>query len=417
MKILYLTQNFPPEPGTTRTYEQALSLVKLNHEVTVVTTMPYYPSGRIHNGYRGRLCLKQKTEGLTLIRIWSFPAANRGRFLRIISHLSFGIMAQFTGIILKRHDLVISRVPNIGTDLAGIVIAFLKRSKLLLELEDVIPDNLAMLGISDKSDFSRLLSIYYKVIYRLVDVIAVIGSGPKQVLIEKGVKPDRILIWPNAARKKEENDDKILTLPKNLKPEGRFVVMYSGSFSSYYDIPNIINAAEILQDMNPTVIFMLTGSGFEWEAVRKSIADKKIQNVILAGIVPQSELSSYFMIADIFLNSLAGKSIPKCYHNHFSAKICEYLMEGKPVISIENGPVCGDILREIGAGFPVPAGNPGALAERISYFAENRDETIQSGNRAKEYAVTNLDRQIVAEKFLNELTQRLKLISSIIQSS
>jgi colanic acid biosynthesis glycosyl transferase WcaI len=409
MKILYLSQNFPPEPGTTRTYEQALSLVRMGHEVTIITTMPYYPSGRILSGYRGKFLLRQKTEGMRVIRVWSFPAANKGKLFRIISHLSFGMMAQFTGLLIRRHDLVISRVPNIGTDLAGIIIASVKRSKHLLELEDIIPDNLTMLGISDTSSFSLLLSKYYKAIYRLVDVIAVIGSGPRQVLIEKGVKPEKILIWSNAAAKIEKKSSTALKLPGNPNIHDKFIVMYSGSFSTYYDIPNIINAAELLQNHHPEILFLLTGSGYDWETVSKSIQNRNLHNVILAGIVPQSELFAYFTIAGIFLNSLAGKIVPKCYHNHFSAKICEYLMAGKPVISIENGPVCGDILMEIGAGFPVPAGNPEALAKRILYFAENKDIAIECGNRARQYAISNLDRQIVAGKFMEELSLKLAI--------
>lgn len=139
------------------------------------------------------------------------------------------------------------------------------------------------------------------------------------------------------------------------------------------------------------------------------LKDNRRNALIVRLDVPQSEVYSFFNLADLFLNSLAGKSVPKCYHNHLSAKMCEYLMAGKPVISIENGPVCGEILTEIGAGFSVPAHNPKALVERIVYFADNRNETINCGNRAKKYAVTNLDRQVIAEKFFNELVLKFEL--------
>lgn len=86
MKILYITQTFPPEPGATqRPLRQAVCLQKLGCKLTILTTMPYYPLGRIFKPYRWKLLVKEKIEGIDVIRVWTIPAPNRGKFLRIIS--------------------------------------------------------------------------------------------------------------------------------------------------------------------------------------------------------------------------------------------------------------------------------------------------------------------------------------------
>jgi glycosyltransferase involved in cell wall biosynthesis len=377
--------------------------------VTVLTTMPSYPYGKIFKGYRGRVFMKEEIEGIKVVRIWSIPASNKGKFRRIISHLSFGVIAPVAAIFLKRNDLVIARVPNIGTDFAGIVISRLKKSRLLLELEDIIPDNLLLIGVSMKSIIARALYSYYRYIFRNSDLIAVIGPCPREVLVQRGVSPERILLWPNAADKVKY----IVPFDKQLHEKSgfndKFIVVYAGSFSSYYDVPNIIAAAALLQQRLPIVRFMLTGAGPDWEKVYSAIRENNLINVTLPGIVPYQEIHLYLQTADLFLTSLVGKQIPPSYIGHLSAKICEYLMVGRPVISIESAPVCGEFLKEIGAGFSVPANNPGILADAIEHFVTNRNEAIFCGINAKAYAKTHLDRDDVTKKFYAELISKMKM--------
>jgi hypothetical protein len=55
--ILFLSPYYPPENGATSTCvgETAVRLVKQGHEVTVLTTLPNYPTGIVPPEYRGRL--------------------------------------------------------------------------------------------------------------------------------------------------------------------------------------------------------------------------------------------------------------------------------------------------------------------------------------------------------------------------
>ena len=56
MKLLILTQYFPPEVGApqSRLYEVALRLKKKGVDVTVLTAMPNYPQMVIHPAYKGK---------------------------------------------------------------------------------------------------------------------------------------------------------------------------------------------------------------------------------------------------------------------------------------------------------------------------------------------------------------------------
>ena len=56
MKILFLTENFPPETNAaaTRVFERALYWVKDGHAVTVITSAPNFPQGKLHAGWKNR---------------------------------------------------------------------------------------------------------------------------------------------------------------------------------------------------------------------------------------------------------------------------------------------------------------------------------------------------------------------------
>ena len=57
MRILFLTDNFPPEMNApaTRTYEHCVKWEKMGHQVTVITCFPNFPKGRVFKGYKNTL--------------------------------------------------------------------------------------------------------------------------------------------------------------------------------------------------------------------------------------------------------------------------------------------------------------------------------------------------------------------------
>ena len=69
MKILFLTENFPPEVNAiaSRVYERAVHWVRSGHEVTVITSFPNFPQGRIYPGYRQRLIQRETIAGIEVL--------------------------------------------------------------------------------------------------------------------------------------------------------------------------------------------------------------------------------------------------------------------------------------------------------------------------------------------------------------
>ena len=75
MKILYLSQYFPPEMGApaARVSELSRFWAKAGHDVTVLTGFPHYPSGVVPQEYRAklrRLITREDFDGVRVERTW-----------------------------------------------------------------------------------------------------------------------------------------------------------------------------------------------------------------------------------------------------------------------------------------------------------------------------------------------------------
>src|SRR6266568_200849 len=81
MKILYISQYFPPEMGApaARVSELARYWVSAGHEVTVLTGFPNHPTGVLLPEYRSRfrrLVSREVVDGVNVVRIWLLPLPN-----------------------------------------------------------------------------------------------------------------------------------------------------------------------------------------------------------------------------------------------------------------------------------------------------------------------------------------------------
>src|SRR5215472_15159037 len=90
MKLLLLTQYFPPEIGAAPTRLQNIvrELVKVGNDVEIVTGLPNYPMGRFFEGYENTFYRKERKGGVTLHRVWMLPALGGG-LRRILNYLTF----------------------------------------------------------------------------------------------------------------------------------------------------------------------------------------------------------------------------------------------------------------------------------------------------------------------------------------
>ena len=117
MKILFLTDNFPPEVNApaTRTFEHCKEWAKEGAEITIITCNPNFPQGKVYNGYKNKLLpQKEVIEGIKVIRVWSYITKNEGFFKRTLDYISYSLSAFFAGLFIKT-DLIVATSPQFFT--------------------------------------------------------------------------------------------------------------------------------------------------------------------------------------------------------------------------------------------------------------------------------------------------------------
>ena len=121
MRILFLTENFPPETNAaaTRVYERACYWVKWGHDVTILTCAPNFPHGRLFDGYKNRWHQTEDMHGLRVVRVKTYIAVNRGTLRRTLDFASFMIMSAGAGLFEKRPDVIVSTSPQFFAAISG----------------------------------------------------------------------------------------------------------------------------------------------------------------------------------------------------------------------------------------------------------------------------------------------------------
>ncbi|MBK5285216.1 MAG: glycosyltransferase WbuB, partial [Bacteroidia bacterium] len=143
MKILFLTDNFPPEVNApaNRTYEHCREWVKKGAEVTVITCFPNFPIGKIYEGYRNKFFNCEVIEGIKVIRVWTYITANKGIVRRSLDYFSFGIASFFFGLF-KRCDVIVATSPQFFTAVSAGLLSLLRGKKFVFEVRDLWPESI-----------------------------------------------------------------------------------------------------------------------------------------------------------------------------------------------------------------------------------------------------------------------------------
>ncbi len=154
MKILYISQYFPPEIAApaARVSELSRNWAASGHQVTVLTGFPNHPTGLVHPEYRKRLrrlIFREQAEGVRIIRSWLWPRPNRKAFGRMLSFVSFSVSAAIAGLFLSRPDVAIATSPQLLVGLSGWWLARAKRVPFVFEVRDLWPEPLSAVGMGD----------------------------------------------------------------------------------------------------------------------------------------------------------------------------------------------------------------------------------------------------------------------------
>lgn len=200
LRIVFLTQYFPPEMGApqSRLYETALLLKNLGWDIRIVSALPNYPTGKVFSGYRGKLFVKEIINGLTVSRYWLYPSNSKRILPRVISmfSFSFSILFAFFELFRFRPTFIFVESPPLLLGLNGYIFKLLLRSKLVLNISDLWPLSAVELGVLNNQGLAyRFLSSIESFLYRNSDACTGQSQEIVDYISDHGSK--RVLLFRN----------------------------------------------------------------------------------------------------------------------------------------------------------------------------------------------------------------------------
>lgn len=411
MRILYVSQYFPPEMGApgARVSELSRHWVERGHEVAVLTGFPNHPTGEIHPDYRAsfrRMTMRENRDGITVIRTWLWPLPNRKSMERILNYSSFCVSAILRGLFLKRADVVIGTSPQLLAGLAGWVIARVRRTRFILEVRDIWPDAILASGVGrEGSLLARALSGLSRFLYRRADHIVVVTPAFETELITKwDVPPEKLGVVQNGVETELFQTRDARSLRADLEIDDRFVVAYVGTLGLAHGLKTILEAASLARSDFPELFFLVVGEGADRESLEREARTRGLDNLRFLGQRPRGEIPALIAAADACVVLLKKA---KVFETVIPTKMLEFMACATPVILGVEGQA-RDILEAAGGGIPIPPEEPAALVAAAKRLNTDDNLARELGRSGRSYVVENLSRRTTADQFL-ELMEELQV--------
>lgn len=341
MHILFLSDNFPPEVNApaSRTFEHCRVWLREGHRVTVITCAPNFPAGRVFPGYRNRLWQREIIDGIEVIRVWSYIAANEGFVRRTLDYLSFMLAAFIAALFVRRVDVIVGTSPQFFTVCAAWAASFAKRRPWVFELRDLWPESIRAVGAMRSARLLAALERLELFLYRRADMIVAVTESFRENLIARGVDGGRIRVITNGVdmtRFRPVAKDPALLAELGL--EGRFVAGYIGTMGAAHGLETMLQAAALLRARpgGEEIHFLMLGGGAERRRLEAMRAEMALGNVTFLDFVPKEAVARYWSILDTGIVHLRPDPL---FRTVIPSKLFECMGMGIPVLhGVEENP-------------------------------------------------------------------------------
>jgi colanic acid biosynthesis glycosyl transferase WcaI len=403
VKILLFCPHFRPDlhaaTGEVMT-ELVEALAERGHEISVVTSLPWYRGHRVDPEWSGRPWRTETTSWGRVVRVWPFPTDKTNIPARALGFGGMTSLAAGLGLTLGRHDVVMALSPPIFLGDAAWLVAKRSRAPLVFNVQDIFPDIAVDLGALSGERVIDLARRHERSIYRRADAVTVLSEDQaRNVRAKLGSGAAKVRVIPNFV-----DLDRIKPMPRDNEYrrrhdlEGKTVVMYAGNVGLSQSFELIRDAARRWSSRagsaGDDVVFVINGEG----AARPDVEAwaGTADNVRVVDFGPREQIPSILGAADLHLillrGGLARSSTP--------SKLYSIMAAGRPVLaSIDEGSEVASIVKEHDVGRSVPPEDQWSFNRALEELLSNRNELAAMGARARTFASEWLTPQAQAEAY------------------
>ena len=405
MRVLFLSQYFPPECGATqsRTWEMARGLVRGGHTVTVVTEVPNHPAGVVRPEFRRSLWRRRTEDGVDVLHLWVATSPVKSRARRLSFYGTYALGATLAGLALRgRYDVLYATSPPLTTGAAALILSRLRGLPLVFEVRDLWPESAVALGELTSPAAVRWATRLEEACYRRARRVVVVTQGIKDALLARNLPPEKVVLIPNGASTtlhhfSAEGRERVR---RELGAETAFLVVYAGLFGVAQGLDVVLEAARALGD-RPDIRFVLMGEGPEKALLQDRVREFGLTRVRLMAERPCEQIHAVLSAADAVVVPLRDLPV---FRGAVPSKIFDAWACRRPVLLAAEGEGAA-LVREVGGGVCVPPENPNALAEAVLALKDDAAGRAAMGAQGYSYTVANRSRESQADRLRSLLEE------------
>jgi glycosyltransferase involved in cell wall biosynthesis len=386
LRILLLSQYFPPEVGATQSRMQSFAeyLHARGHEVTVIAEFPNHPFGVIPDRYRRHVIDDDRSNGYRVVRVWVKANEEKTQRTRLAFYLSYSALATATAPLTGRVDVVLATSPPLFTAMAGAALAQLKGAPFVLDVRDLWPAAAeALHQISEAGLMRRSADLAERWLYRNAAAVVAVTRPFCDHIDALRRRPPSTAFIPNGTLEMFFDAVPDDNLRASLGADnGEFLVTFAGTHGIAQALPSVLEAAPLLEGVE----FAFVGDGPMKPQLEQHARDLGLQNVHFHQQVPMNESPAILASSDALL-------VPLSAHPTFAqfvpSKLVDFMAVGRPVVLAAAGEAAR-LVERAGAGIVVPPEDPPALADGIRTLAGDPDAARAMGRRGRAFAAGRL---------------------------
>ena len=395
-RVLLVTQNFPPETSAAANRLGAMAeALAARHELSVVALRPSFPSPSLYDpeGVRAH----DANLPYSLRRAFRFLPHKGSLVTRALREHAIALLLAGAAV-RERADVVVTSSPIMFLAPAAWVLARLKSARFVWDVRD-----LTWLYARDASPggvqaaLLALLERYMWFVARRADLVAVPTTGSRDLFVDHGVRPSRVIIVANTI---SHSLVEALGTARDTVQKERPLVTYAGVIGHMHQLGALLAAARELPDVD----FVIAGDGVDRRALEERARAEGLTNVEFAGYVKRGQLLELYGRTDILFGSMRDR--PTFNRATIPTKLFEYMAVGKPVLFAGKG-AAAELVREAGCGVSVPPDDPAAIGGAIRSLLDSPERRAKLGAMGRSFVARTPSRAEVMAEFARILDERL----------
>ncbi len=397
MRILLVGLNYAPEVVGIGLYttELAEHFAATGHKVSVLTSFPYYPHWRIDPAYRRkRPFMVERINRVRVVRSpILLPGAGHSTLRRILFDSSSAMTSLMASAGIGAVDIVICVSPPLQLGVTAWLIARSRGARLVLHLQDLVPDAALSVGMMGEGRAVRLARRLERFVYSRAELITVISQGFWDNLAAKGVPTNKLRLLPNWVEISRFNAASNPAVRAALGAQnGETLVLHAGNMGAKQGLEIVVDAAAELA--NDSIVVALVGDGSHRRELEARASDVGLRNLRFMPL--QDDFPATLAAADVLVLSQRGRVIDSVA----PSKLLGYMASGKPVVAAVNEQSeAARIIRHAQCGVVVPPENPGALAAALRELRQQPATLSRFGEMGRQYAIAHYEKTLMLEQW------------------